>query len=196
LVTVGISMVTGCGQADSATSGLRLVTSAPPQKVRCDQLDILRPNWQQPADPQTQVGSVGAARRVSGLPIVAPTGLGAAAAIFAQPGVAWFAFHGAPGGDVVVTESHPDLSAADWRQELRVMPAQNGKPLVTGTASVLRVGPRAKALQTVNPCVSGSTTDWHTGDGRMEIAITGRTLSAAAGARVAQLTEQSTRTAR
>ena len=95
-----------------------------------------------------------------------------------------------------MTESRPDLSAADWRQELRVMPAQNGRPLVTGTASVLRVGPRAKALQTVNPCVSGATTDWHTGDGRMEIVITGRTLSAAAGARVAQLTEQSTRTAR
>ena len=40
--------------------------------------------------------------------------------------------------------------------------------------------------------MSGSTTDWHTGDGSMEIVIHGRTLPAAAGARAAELTEQAT----
>jgi hypothetical protein len=162
--------------------------------VPCDQIEIVQPNWQQPADASTQVTSVAAARGASHLPVVAPGGLGTPAAIFAQaqPRMALFVFHGAPSGDVVVIESSPGVSAADWQQELTAMPAQNGKPYVTGTASVVRVGPAAKALQTVNPCVTGSTTDWHTGDGRLEIVIHGRTLSAAAGARAARLTEQAT----
>jgi hypothetical protein len=40
--------------------------------------------------------------------------------------------------------------------------------------------------------VSGATIDWHTRDGKMEIVIDGRTLSALAGARAARLTEQAT----
>ena len=176
------------------TNELHLVTTTPPKKGPCDQIDIVQPNWRQPADASTQVASVAAARRASHLPVVAPGCLGTPAAIFAQaqPGVALFVFHGAPSGDVVVIESRPEVSATDWRKELRAMPAQNGKPYVTGTASVVRVGPGAKALQTVSPCVSGSTTDWHTGDGSMEIVIHGRTLPAAAGARAAELTEQAT----
>jgi hypothetical protein len=192
VATLGILGMAGCGGNASATSGLHLVTTTPPKKVPCDQIDIIQPNWQQPADASTQVTSVAAARRVSHLPIVAPGGLGTPAAIFAQPHVARFVFHGKPNGDVVVTEARPDLPPADWQQELRVVPAQNGKPLVTGTASVVRVGPGVRALQSVSPCISGSTTDWHTRDGRMEIAIDGRTLRAAAGARAARLTEQAT----
>jgi hypothetical protein len=104
--------------------------------------------------------------------------------------LALFVFHGAPDGDVVVTESRPELPAPDWRQELKAMPAENGKPYVTGTASVVRVGPGARALQTVSPCITGSTTDWHTADGSLEIVIHGRTLSTRAGARAAWLTER------
>jgi hypothetical protein len=195
LAALGIPVTAGCGGGQSATSGLHLVTKpTPPKTVPCDQIDIIQPNWKQPADASTQVESVAAARRASHLPVVVPGGLGTPAAIFAQaqPGVALFVFHGAPSGDVVVIESRPEVSATDWRKELRAMPAQNGKPYVTGTASVVRVGPGAKALQTVSPCVSGSTTDWHTGDGSMEIVIHGRTLPATAGARAAQLTEQAT----
>ena len=176
------------------TNELHLVTTKPPKKVPCNQLDIVQPNWRQPADASTQVASVTAARRASHLPVVAPGGLGTPAAIFAQaqPRLALFVFHGAHSGDVVVIESRPEVSAAAWRQELKAMPAQNGKPYVTGTASVTLVGPGTTALQTVNPCITGSTTDWHTGNGSMEIVIHGRTLSAAAGARAARLTEQAT----
>ena len=192
---MGIPLMAGCGGGQSATSGLHLATKpTPPKTVPCDQIDIVQPNWKQPADASTQVKSVADARRVSHLPIVTPLGLGSPAAIFAQaqPGVAQFVFHGTPSGDVVVIESRPELSAADWQQELKAMPEQNGKPYVTGTASVARVGPHARALQTVNPCITGSTTDWHTGDGSMEIVIHGRTLPAAAGARAARLTEHAT----
>ncbi|HEV8156904.1 MAG TPA: hypothetical protein VGP67_15365 [Gaiellales bacterium] len=192
VATLGIFGMAGCGGHESTTSGLHLITTTPPKQVPCDQIDIIQPNWRQPADASTQVKSVGAARRASHLPIVAPGGLGTPAAIFAEPRVARFVFHGEPSGDVVVTEARPDLPAAGWQQELRVVPAQNGKPLVTGTASVVRVGPGARALQTISPCVSGSTTDWHTRDGKMEIVIDGRTLNAVAGARAARLTEQAT----
>ena len=194
LATLGITVMAGCGGDQSATSGLHLVTTAPPKTVPCDQIDITQPNWQQPADASNRVATVAAARRSSHLPIVTPGGLGSPAAIFAQarPRLALFVFHGAPSGDVVVTESRPELSAADWREELKAMPAQNGKPYVTGTASVVRVGTGAQALQTVSPCVTGSTTDWRTAGGSMEIVIHGRTLSTATGARVARLTEQAT----
>jgi hypothetical protein len=194
VAALGIVGMAGCGADESATSGLHLITTTPPKKVRCDQLDIIQPNWRQPADASTQVASVSAARQVSHLPIVAPGGLGTPSAIFAkaQPRSALFVFHGAPRGDVVVSEFRPEVSAADWQQELKAMLAQNGKPLVTGTASVVTVGPGARALQTVSPCISGSTTDWHTRDGKMEIVIDGRTLPAAAGERAARLTEQAT----
>jgi hypothetical protein len=190
-----VAVTAGCGGDQSATSGLHLVTTAPPKTVPCDQIDISGPNWQQPADASTQVATVAAARRSSHLPIVSPGGLGRPAAIFAQarPRLALFVFHGAPGGDVVVTESRPELSAPEWQQELKAMPAENGKPYITGTASVVRVGPGAQALQTVSPCITGSTTDWHTADGSMEIVIRGQTLSAAAAARAARLTEQARR---
>jgi hypothetical protein len=192
VVMFGILGMAGCGGGASMTNELHLVTTKPPKKVRCDQIDIIQPNWQQPADASTQVASVSAARRASHLPIVAPVGLGKPAAIFAQSRVVRFVFHGGHSGDIVVSEARPDLPTADWQQELKTMPAQNGKPYVTGTASVVRVGAGAQALQTVSPCVTGSTTDWHTGDGRMEIVIDGRTLPEAAGARVARLTEQAT----
>jgi hypothetical protein len=192
VAALGIGVTAGCGGAESTTNELHLITAKPPNKVRCDQIDIIQPNWQLPADASIQVESIAAARRASHLPIVAPGGLGTPAAIFAQPRVARFVFHGGYSGDVVVTEARPDLSTADWQQELKTVPAQNGKPYVTGTASVVLVGPGAQALQTVSPCITGSTTDWHTSDGRMEIVIDGRTLRAAAGARAARLTEQAT----
>jgi hypothetical protein len=192
VATLGITVMAGCGADQSATNGIHLVTSAPPKTVPCDQIDITQPNWRQPADASTRVATVAAARRSSHLPIVSPGGLGRPAAIFAEgrPRLALFVFHGAPDGDVVVTESRPELSAPDWRQELKAMPAENGKPYVTGTASVVRVGPGARALQTVSPCITGSTTDWHTADGSLEIVIHGRTLSTRAGARAARLTER------
>ena len=101
-----------------------------------------------------------------------------------------FVYRGRRTGDVLVTEARPQLSAADWRKELTAVPALNGHPDVTGTATAIRVGAHARALQTVSPCVSGSATDWHTGDGRLEIVIEGRTLGAPAGARAARLTER------
>jgi hypothetical protein len=197
-VAIGVVLavvLAGCGSGVAAKqqTGITLmspgVSSGGSGKVPCDQIDLVRPNWQQPEPAATRVASVVAARRVSRLPVVAPVGLGDPAVIYARAGLATFLFHGSSTGDVVVSESRPQFSAEDWRQELRAVPAQNGKPGVTGTAKVLDVGPNAKALQTVNPCISGSTTDWHTGDGRMEIVIIGRTLSATSAERSARLTE-------
>jgi hypothetical protein len=125
---------------------------------------LVQPNWGRPAPEDTLAAAVAAARHASGLLPVVPAGLGRPAAIYATRGS---------------------------QKELDAVPAMNGRPDVTGTAKSIRVGARARALQTVSPCVSGSTTDWHTSDGQLQVEIDGHTPSERAGARAARLTERS-----
>jgi hypothetical protein len=181
------ALLAGCGHG-RATPVLTSPHGA--HRLRCDQLDIVQPNWRDPAPADTRVASVDAARRASGLPIVVPAGLGRPRAIYARKGFAVFVYRGRLTGDVLVTETRPALSAADWRKELTAVPAMNGRPDVTGRATAIRIGANVRGLQTASRCVSGSTTDWHTADGSVEIAIEGHTLPERAGSRAARLTER------
>jgi hypothetical protein len=193
----GVATLTGVCVVAAGCGSYDVTESAPPSqgagtslKARCDSIDLVTPNWQNPANGALRVDSVAAARRITRLPLVLPRGLQQPAAIYAMPVAANFVYHGSASGDVIVVEGKPEVSPADWQQELKVMPAQNGKPHVTGTAKVVDLGDGAKALQTKNPCITGSTTDWYTRDHRMEIIIEAHTLHEDAGARIAHLTEQ------
>lgn len=135
------------------------------------------------------IASLGVEPALSPPPLV-PAGLGHPWAIYAHKGLVMFAYRGRRTGDVLVTETRPDLSAADWRKELTAVPALNGHLDVTGTVAAIHIGVNARALQTVSPCVSGSATDRHRGDSGLEVVMDGDTLSAGAGARAARLTKR------
>ncbi len=120
-----------------------------------------------------------ASRRAARAAVV-PAGLGRPRALYAQRGSVVFVYRGRRTGDVLATETRPELSAADWRKELTAVPALNRHPDVTGTATAIHIGVNARTLQMVSPCVSGSAMDWHTGDGGLAVVIDRDTLSARA----------------
>ncbi len=189
-LAVACAAVAGCGAADVTESAPAPSPGAVKAlKARCDGLDLVTPNWQKPDAGDRRVGSVATARRITHLPLVLPRGLQRPAAIYV-PIAANFVYHGSKTGDVIIVEGKPQLSPAEWQKELKAMPAQNGKPDVTGTARVVDLGDGAKALQTKSPCITGSSTDWYTRDHRMEVVIEAHTASEAVGARIARLTEQ------
>jgi hypothetical protein len=172
-------LVGGCGAA--------AVSHPPGEKtVNCDSVDYSTPDWQNPGG-GTRVATIGEARRVSGMEVIPPVGLGKPAAIFAQKGVAtWFVFHGPQTGDLILVEAKPQLAAGQWNDYLAASVSANGKPGTIGTASIAVLAPSVKALQTVSPCLTGSTTDWRTADGRLEITIEARTMQAANALRIAR----------
>lgn len=176
-VVVGL-VAAGCGAA--------AVSHTPGQKtVDCNSVDYSTPDWVNPGG--TRVSSIGGARRLSGLEVIPPVGLGEPAAIFAQRRTAtWFVLHGPKTGDVILVEAKPQLSAREWKQFLAGAVSANGKPDTIGTASTAVLAPGVKALQTVSPCLSGSTTDWRTADGRLEVTIEAHTMQAADALTVAR----------
>ena len=180
LVVLGCVLAATCVIVVAGCGARAVEQSSDHSEVDCNGFDYSTPDWQQPAGDGTQVGSISQARHVSGLEVIPPMGLGAPAAIFAKRGLAtWFVFQGGKTGDVILVESKPQLSVREWSQYLRGAVGANGQPHTVGTASISTLVAGVKALQTVSPCLTGSTTNWRTADGRLEVLIDAHTMDAA-----------------
>ena len=131
-----------------------------------------------------KLASLDAARSEFGFPILDPQGLGSPVGIFATPPsvarvdrVIAFVYDTAAHGRVVVQEHLPDVPADEYDAFINEsLVTNNGRPGVSGTASLVTVRSGKRAL--ITTASDGSTSDISWLEGTFEIVVRGPALTA------------------
>ncbi|HCP62433.1 MAG TPA: hypothetical protein DIU14_08200 [Actinobacteria bacterium] len=138
-----------------------------------------------------KLASLDAARSEFGFPILDPQGLGSPVGIFATPPsvarvdrVIAFVYDTAAHGRVVVQEHLPDVPADEYDAFNESLVTNNGRPGVSGTASLVTVRSGKRAL--ITTASDGSTSDISWLEGTFEIVVRGPALTADACIAIAE----------
>jgi hypothetical protein len=115
------------------------------------------------------------------VPLLVPSNLGTPVGIFTETltslhGVT-FIYDTPQYGRVVVQESQPDTSLADWKAANKFAVSMNGQPNVYGTAEIASVRSGLEAQITTDASGKPSIIDWRDDGGALLVIIKGPTLS-------------------